>query len=94
MFPKWWDKESWIIAKQRYTCEEHDPSRSRLEIAEDVNAIRVRTTPEEIFLELRSGPLAAVLLHATRTRDPAKLMVARDRIELPTRGFSVGGRGF
>jgi len=60
--------------KQRYTCEEHDPSRSRLEIAEDVNAIRVRTTPEEIFLELRSGHLATVLLHATRTRDPAKLM--------------------
>jgi hypothetical protein len=60
------------MAEQRYTAEEHDPRRGRLEIAEHVGAIRVRTTPEEIFLESRSGHLEAVLLRATRTGNRVK----------------------
>jgi site-specific DNA recombinase len=52
-----------------------DPRRGRMELAEHVGPIRVRTTPEEIILEASRGHMESVLLAATGTGGARQISV-------------------
>jgi hypothetical protein len=60
-----------------------DPRRARLELAEQVGPIRVRTTPAEIVLEAQKGHMESVMLAPTGTDGPRQIsLVAGARCTL------------